>query len=310
MKNLSEELSKTMHKPKYGQRYQALVNHVLDDSDIKSFLQEHHDQLQPDVVHHSIAKLYEFVNEKNKIKMGKPTTIPGYQPILVVNNKLIDISYIPTQERKQQLEDAKVLKRIHVVAMPKDIKHISLNNFDFGENEYRFNAMQVVTDFIANYISSPKNKPKGMYLYGEFGVGKTYLMAAMANEMAKKGYNITLVHFPSFAVDIKNAISNNQVAFKLDDIKKTPILVLDDIGADSMSSWIRDDVLGVILEYRMQNNLTTFFTSNFSMDQFEHDHLRVNIKGDEEPLKAKRIMQRIRFLAQEVEMFGKNHRLE
>lgn len=310
MKNLSEELNKTMHNPQYSQRYQALVNQVLEDSEIKAFLQENHNQLQPDVVHHSIAKLYEFMNEKQKIKQGQSSTIPGYQPILVVNNKLIDISYIPTEKRKQQLENEKVLKRIHAIAMPKNIKDISLNSFNFSENEYRFNAMQVVTDFITEYISNPKNSPKGMYLYGEFGVGKTYLMAAMANEIAQKGYDITLVHFPSFAVDIRNAISNNQVTFKLDNIKKTPILVLDDIGADSMSSWIRDDVLGVILEYRMQNNLTTFFTSNFSMNQLEHEHLKINTKGDEEPLKAKRIMQRIRFLSQEVEMFGKNHRLE
>lgn len=39
--------------------------------------------------------------------------------------------------------------------------------------------------------------------------------------------------------------------------------MIDDIGADSMSSWVRDEVLGVILEYRMQQQLPTFFYLEF-----------------------------------------------
>ena len=35
--------------------------------------------------------------------------------------------------------------------------------------------------------------------------------------------------------------------------------MIDDIGAESMTSWIRDDVLSVILQYRMQEQLVTFF---------------------------------------------------
>lgn len=34
--------------------------------------------------------------------------------------------------------------------------------------------------------------------------------------------------------------------------------MIDDIGAESMTSWIRDDVLSVILQYRMQEQLVTF----------------------------------------------------
>lgn len=44
------------------------------------------------------------------------------------------------------------------------------------------------------------------------------------------------------------------------------VLVLDDIGAEQHSPWVRDDVLQVILQYRMQENLPTFFTSNLSFD--------------------------------------------
>ncbi|CAI2590369.1 Primosomal protein DnaI [Apilactobacillus kunkeei] len=308
MKNLSDEFAKTLSKPKYNERYQQSVNAVLNNEDVNSFLNKHKDELEDDVVKRSMSKLYEFVQENNKLKNNQPTTIPGYTPVLVVNKGLIDISYVPTQETKDNMKKAKVLKRIHAVAMPKNIKNVTLDQFDLSENDYRMNAMRLVTDFIEEYTNTPKKWHQGMYLYGEFGVGKTFLMAAMANELAKNGFEVTLVHFPSFAVEMKSAISSNLVADKLDAIKKTPVLILDDIGADSMSSWVRDDILGVILEYRMQNSLSTFFTSNFSMKQFEEEHLAVNNKGDVEPLKAKRIMQRVHYLAKEVGMFGQNRR--
>ena len=107
---------------------------------------------------------------------------------------------------------------------------------------------------------------------------------------------------------MKNAIAQNGVADKLDALKRAPILMIDDIGADAMSAWVRDDVLGVILEYRMQEELPTFFSSNFSMAQLEKEHLRISTRGDDEPLKAQRLMQRIRFLAREITMVGVNRR--
>jgi hypothetical protein len=44
------------------------------------------------------------------------------------------------------------------------------------------------------------------------------------------------------------------------------------------------------------------------MQQLETEHLAETQKGDVEPLKAKRLMERIRFLAQEIEMIGENRR--
>ena len=106
---------------------------------------------------------------------------------------------------------------------------------------------------------------------------------------------------------MKSAISNNTTTQERDTVMKAPILMIDDIGADALSAWLRDDVLGVILEYRMQEELPTFFSSNFTMDQLT-DHLAQDSSGNVEPLKAKRIMERVRFLSREIHMVGPNLR--
>ena len=83
---------------------------------------------------------------------------------------------------------------------------------------------------------------------------------------------------------------------------------MDDIGADTLTSWSRDAILGIILEYRMQNELTTFFTSNFDMTGLES--YLAQTKDGVEPVKAARLMQRIKYLAKPVQMTGQNRRLD
>ena len=83
-------------------------------------------------------------------------------------------------------------------------------------------------------------------------------------------------------------------------------MLLDDIGAEYLTTWSRDEVLGTILQYRMDNNLTTFFTSNLNMKELE-SHLASSKNGVDE-VKAKRIISRIEQLTEDLEMISKNLR--
>ena len=38
---------------------------------------------------------------------------------------------------------------------------------------------------------------------------------------------------------------------------------------ENVTPWGRDEILGTILQYRMENGLTTFFTSNLTYDELE-----------------------------------------
>ena len=65
----------------------------------------------------------------------------------------------------------------------------------------------------------------------------------------------------------------------------------------------------MILQTRMQNELPTLFSSNLTMKEYE-EHITFNNKGEANPLKAKRIMERIRFLSDEISVSGINRRNE
>ena len=85
------------------------------------------------------------------------------------------------------------------------------------------------------------------------------------------------------------------------------LLILDEptAGLDVLT---RDEILGTVLQYRMDNDLTTFFTSNYTLSELE-EHLSATSRGND-PIKARRIIERIRFLTKEEKLISKNKRAE
>ncbi|MDO4455810.1 MAG: primosomal protein DnaI, partial [Ligilactobacillus agilis] len=223
----------------------------------------------------------------------------------MISQHRIEVNYVPTAELLAQREQLARQTRVRTINMPKSIRRARIEDYDQTKRQ---DVLMAALAFIDAYQEQPQEFHKGMYLQGKFGVGKTFLLAAIANELAANGFKSTLVHFPSFAVEIKSAIGENNTKKLIDEIKKAPVLMLDDIGAEQLSSWLRDDVLGVILQYRMQEELPTFFSSNLAMAQLESEYLTVNNRGEAEPVKARRIMERIRFLASEYLVEGPNRR--
>ena len=120
----------------------------------------------------------------------------------------------------------------------------------------------------------------------------------MLNELSNKGFRTVNVYYPSLLNRLKASFNEYNYDEVLDEIISSEILLLDDIGAENNSTWSRDEVLGTILQYRMDNNLTTFFTSNFTIDELEKV-LSETSKGIDE-IKARRIIERIKYLTTEL----------
>ncbi|WP_321388120.1 primosomal protein DnaI [uncultured Enterococcus sp.] len=307
MEDVGKEMSKIIRSRELNDRFNQLVQTVMDDPDVKQFIAEHREQLTDEDIEKSYSKLYEFVQEKKKFHLNDPSMIaPGYEPKLTLNFHYIDVTYVPTELLIARQKEEELRKRVSAMTMPKDVRQATFAKFDRSSSG-RFEALSEATKFIDAYVAAPREFHKGLYLQGTFGVGKSYLLGAVANELAKDGVLTTIIHFPTFTVEMKQAIAKDLVGQKLDAVKKAPVLMIDDIGAESMTSWIRDDVLSVILQYRMQEQLVTFFSSNLDMRALE-EHLTISQRGEQEPLKAKRIMERIRYLAKEITLSGQDRR--
>ena len=169
----------------------------------------------------------------------------------------------------------------------------------------RFPVIKWLKTFITAY---EKDKHlKGLYLNGNFGCGKTYLISAMFNELARKGTRVAIIYYPEFLRNLKESFNDSEeYKSKFNYIKKVPLLLLDDIGAESVSEWSRDEVLGTILQYRMEESLPTFFTSNLTIAELEQ-HLAVTNR-EVDNVKARRIIERIKQLTEDITMISINLR--
>ena len=279
-----------------------LTKQILADPRVASFIQEH--SLSQDEIKRSLPKFNQFLVECRKVKEGDTSYIAkGYEPILTMNEGYADVTYKETRQLKEQQEQQAISKRINLLSLPQSYRKITFADIAL-DDVARVDTFETLVDFVANY---PSPDQKGLYIYGDMGVGKSFMLAAMAHELSEtKKVATTIIHYPSFAIDVRNGIKDNSVKEQIDAVKEAEVLVLDDIGAEQFSSWIRDDVLQVILQHRMIEELPTFFTSNYSFADLEAK-LSNGRQGDE-TWQAKRVMERIRFLAKEVHLKGVNRR--
>ena len=282
--------------------YQDLVQKIMKDPDVAAFIQQ--ESLTPEELNRSISKFNQYITERDKFLRGDTDYIAkGYKPILVMNHGYADVSYEETPELIAAEKEAAIKNRLKLINLPASLKKVSFADVD-ADDEKRFTVFQRLVEFSEAY----PHVRKGLYLYGDFGVGKSFMVAALAHDLSeKRGVSSTLLHYPSFVIDVKNAIGDGNVKTLVDEIKLSEVLILDDIGAEQSTAWVRDEILQVILQYRMQENLPTFFTSNFNFEDLEL-HFAKGKHGNDETWEARRVMERIRYLAEETRLEGVNRR--
>lgn len=283
-----------------SKRKSEIISKVMKDAEVLQFLKNNQKQLTQEIIDRSYPQLLEFVSEKKKVEQSGYSSNKGFIPKLRLNETFIDVAFVPTEEYLRKNEIKAIKNRIHTVEMPANIKNYTFKDVD-GTKE-RMEALKFCLDFCEGF----EDHKKGAYFYGSYGVGKTYLLGALAGELAQKGINSYLAHFPSLVVELKASISNNSVNDKINLIKEAQVLMLDDIGGESLTQWVRDDILMVILDYRMRYQLPTFFTSNLNLEQLEEHFKGTNIEDER---KAKRLLERVKSLSVFVRIGGANRRI-
>ena len=181
--------------------------------------------------------------------------------------------------------------------IPKSLLSINLDNINCL-NEWQELLFKPLDDI------ARKERDKGVYIYGNFGVGKTYFASALANTLVAEGNKVVFVKCNSFATDMFALVTNDSSAFEsvLNEIKNADYVIFDDIGTENVTTFSRDRLLYNILDYRMENKLCTIFTSNLDIVSLEKHFNQLTDNN------AGRICERIKTLADEFVLKGENQR--
>lgn len=308
MKPIQAAFNQFQQRPSFQEQYEQLKNSILNDLEVVQFLSEHKG-LSEDVIEGGLNHLEQYRNERANCRHCRglekcQNMMAGYEPHIFLNHGHIQIEFHKCQlKRADELEKAKQSLIISLY-MPKEILEARFENF-YQDVPSRLTASKAALEF-ANTVN-PGEDAQGLYLHGRFGVGKTFIMGAIVNRLKERDIQSLIMYFPDFCREIKHSLSDGSFNDKIEQVRKVPVLILDDIGAESMSSWIRDEVLGVILQYRVMEKLPTLYTSNYDYDELE-EHLAYSDKNGIEELKAKRMMERIRHFTDAYFLDGINRR--
>ena len=304
-----EKISKIKMLNKLDNKLMASFNESLKDEDFKNFASSIN--LPNEKLMKYTSSLEDSCKEYNNCKNCKglaacKNSMYGYCYLPSINDDKLEFSYVSCRYKNKKLEEDKYLSNVTSIDIPKEIKEAKIKDIYIDDK-----AREKTIKWIINYAKDYKKGiiGKGLFLHGNFGCGKTYLVAALFNELAKTGVKSVLVYWPEYLRSLKSTFgsSNDEFKDKYNELKYAKLLLIDDLGAEGVTSWSRDEILGTILQYRMQEQLPTFITSNLNIKELE-DHLSVTTSKTSEKVKSKRIIERIKQLTVDTEMLGENKR--
>ena len=116
------------------------------------------------------------------------------------------------------------------------------------------------------------HKPRGwLVLTGSYGCGKTHLAAAIANALAERGSPPLFIVVPDLLDHLRSTFNPNSSASydrRFEEIRTAPMLVLDDLGTQSMTPWVREK-LYQLFNYRYNAELPTVITTADTLDEMD-----------------------------------------
>lgn len=207
-------------------------------------------------------------------------------------DSILTINYQACKYERDKQNKTAHLRNYLINQLPTKLESVSFEEIELVGEDASYGA---VYDICTN--KSANNE--GLYLYGTMGSGKTYLAACACNEHARNGERVCFVHYPTFALEMANNAFKEEAKELMDSIMRAEFVVLDDIGAESVTEYNRDQVLLPILNYRYENEKCTWFTSNVDIDTLIN-HFSTSSRGTEDEMKALRIGERLVHMAESV----------
>lgn len=171
----------------------------------------------------------------------------------------------------QSKVQAKRRKRMNALGSMELLQRMTFETFHpegIGLTPERRKTIRAAYEAAQHFAEAPRG---WLLLTGGYGVGKTHLAAAIGNEVIRRGGEAVFVLTPDLLDHLRATFAPNSPETYdelFDRLKNTPLLILDDLGAESATPWAQEKLFQ-LLNHRYLRRLPTVITSNRPLSALE-----------------------------------------
>lgn len=99
------------------------------------------------------------------------------------------------------------------------------------------------------------------------GTGKSFIAGCIANALLDKGVPVLMTNFARLLNKLTDMYSGDRNAY-IDSFKRYPLLIIDDLGMERNSEFVREQVFSVI-DSRYRSQLPMIVTTNLSLEELK-----------------------------------------
>ena len=273
--NSLEFILPTLSKEELSKIKKEKLALVLLDEDIKEMMAYYN--LDEKFISDNIYYFYEFMKDKELCKECRDASNCKkkgcHLSISLKIDKYKKVSFAFSKCR-YQIEIDQLKKKYLYKQFDDEIFNYKLSSC---LNYYAVERAPIIKNMI-EYRKTPNSK--GMYIFGSPETGKSFILSVFSVYLAKSTdtKEISYIDCSSFIKTLENNFKEdiNYFDFVIDELKKSQYLFLDDLGKEYKNEFSLFNVLLPILEYRKENNLATFISSSYSINELKMAYSKVS----------------------------------
>ena len=143
------------------------------------------------------------------------------------------------------------------------LRGMTFETFDVRGNNPRASEQASLQNAVLTAVRFADNPSGWLTLFGSTGVGKTHLAVSIANTQIELGQPVFFAFVPElldyfrYTFDPQSRVTMESI---LEEVKNTPLLILDDLGQEHNSPWAEEKLYQIFV-HRHNNRLPTVITS-------------------------------------------------